>query len=135
VGLLRRPKPAIPVVHTRLQPAVADLSRQIAQFARACRGALFNHREKIVNQQYVLSRLGDTAMELFLSSCVYSRLMSLFAHANHDVVQSNRDLQAGTLYLKSAHQRNARRLAALHDNDDAEQTRTADAFLSPDGHH
>jgi hypothetical protein len=135
VGLLRRPKPAIPVVHTRLQPAVADLSGQISQFARACRGALFTHREDIVNQQYVLARLGDTAMELFLSSCVYSRLMSLFAQPNHNTVNSNRDVQAGILYLKSAHRRNAHRLAALRDNDDAEQTRTADAFLSIGEHH
>jgi alkylation response protein AidB-like acyl-CoA dehydrogenase len=135
VGLLHRPRPPIPVVHTRLQPAVADLSRQIAQFARACRGALFTHREDIVNQEYVLSRLGDVAMELFVSSCVYSRLMSLFANPNHNAVQSNRDLQAGILYLKSAHRRNAHRLAALHDNDDPEQTRTADAFLSTEGHH
>jgi hypothetical protein len=88
-----------------------------------------------VNQQYVLSRLGDTAMELFLSSCVYSRLMSLFAHPNHNALQSNRDLQAGILYLRSAHRRNARRLAELDDNDDAEQTRTASAFLSADNHH
>src|SRR5258708_13224652 len=76
VGLLRRPKPPIPVVHTRLQPAVADLSRQIAHFARACRGALFTHRERIVNQQYVLSRLRATAIALFLSSLTYSPSIS-----------------------------------------------------------
>jgi hypothetical protein len=135
VGLLWRPRPGIPVVHSRLQPAVADLSRQIAHFARACRGALFTHREQIVNQQYVLARLGDTAMELFLSSCVYSRLMSMLAHPNHNAVESNRDLQAGILYLRSAHRRNARRLAELNDNDDAEQSRTAGALLSVDKHH
>jgi len=61
--------------------------------------------------------------------------MSLFSDPNHDVVHSNRDLQAGILYLKSAHRRNAQRLAALHDNDDAEQTRTADAFLTTEPHH
>jgi hypothetical protein len=66
---------------------------------------------------------------------VYSRLMSLFAHPNHNAVQSNRDLQAGILYMRSAHRRNFRRLAELRDNDDSEQTRTADAFLSPGGHH
>ncbi len=97
--------------------------------------ALIRHREDVVNQQYVLAGLGDTAMELFLSSCVYSRMMSILAHPNHDVVQTNRDLQAGILYMKSAHRRNARRLADLRDNDDAEQTRTADTFLRSVSHH
>ncbi|HLJ12715.1 MAG TPA: acyl-CoA dehydrogenase family protein [Planctomycetaceae bacterium] len=129
VGLLRRPKPAIPVTHSRLQPVVARLSRQIARFARKCQFALFTHRENIVNEQNVLARLGDTAMELFISSCVYSRLMSLLAHSNHDPGHVHCDMQAGLLYMKSALSRNARRLAELSENDDAEQTRTADAFL------
>jgi len=135
VGLLRRPRPPIPVAHCRLQPAVSLLSHQIVRFARACQVALFKHREDVVNQQYVLAALGDTAMELFLSSCVYSRMTSILAHPNHDAVQTNRDLQAGILYMKSAHRRNARRLADLRDNDDAEQTRTANVFLRSDAHH
>ncbi len=128
-GLLRRPKPPIPVAHSRLQPAVSQLAHQIVQFARACLVALIRHREDVVNQEYVLAGLGDTAMELFMSSCAYSRMMSILAHPNHDAVQTNRDLQAGILYMKSAHRRNARRLADLRDNDDAEQTRTANALL------
>lgn len=135
VTLLRRPKPPIPVAHSRLQPSVTALSRQIVRFARACQYALFTHREDVVNQQNVLARLGDTAMELFLSSCVYSRMVSILAHPNHDAVQTNRDLQAGVHYLKLAHRRNAGRLAALRDNDDAEQNRTADAFLKGAAHH
>jgi alkylation response protein AidB-like acyl-CoA dehydrogenase len=129
VGLLRRPRPAIPVAHSRLQPCVALLSRQIARFARACQKALFRHREDVVNREYVLARLGDTASELFLSGCVYSRLMSIVARPNHDALQMHRDLQAGILYMESAHRRNAIRLKELDDNDDAEQNRTADLFL------
>src|SRR4029077_3354758 len=58
VGLLRRPKPPIPFVHSRLRPAVANLSRQIRNFAHRCLIALIRHREDVVNQQYVLERLG-----------------------------------------------------------------------------
>lgn len=129
-GLLRRPTPAIPVVNSRLQPQVARLSRQIAQFARQCQFALVRYREDVVNQQYVLARLGDTAMELFVASCVYSRLASLIKHPNHDPLQMRRDMQSGILYLDSAVRRNARRLAELSDNDDDEEIRTADAFLA-----
>jgi hypothetical protein len=132
---LLRPKPSIPVAHGRLQPVVSLLANQIARFARACQIALFQHREDIVNQQYVLSALGDTAMELFVSSCVYSRLVSILANSNHDAVGAGRDLQAGILFMKSAHRRNARRLAELRDNDDAEHNRTANLFLSGAVHH
>jgi hypothetical protein len=129
IGLLRRPNPPIPVAHSRLQPAVVQLSRQIARFARKCQRVLIEHREDVINQQFVLARLGDTAMELFVAGCVYSRMASLMAHPNHSPDQLRRDLQAGILYMNSAHRRNARRLAELSDNDDAEETRTADAFL------
>jgi alkylation response protein AidB-like acyl-CoA dehydrogenase len=129
IGLLRRPTPAIPVAHNRLQPAVARMSRQIAQFARQCQLAVIRHREDVVNQQYVLARLGDTAMELFVAGCVYSRLASLLKHPLPDAHQMRRDVQAGILYLDSSWRRNARRLAELSDNDDAEELRTADAFL------
>lgn len=135
VGLLRRPLPAIPVAHSRLQPAVSDLARQISRFARACQIALFRHRESIVNQQFVLERIGDAATELFLSSCVYSRLMSLLAHPSHDAHALQRDLQSGLLYLKLAHRRNARRLAELNDNDDMETLRTAGVWLSNHDSH
>ncbi len=129
VGLMRRPNPPIPVAHSRLQPAVAQLSHQIARFARKCQRVLIEHREDVVNQQYVLARLGDTAMELFVAGCVYSRIVSLLSSPNHSPQQLRRNLQAGILYMNSSHRRNAHRLAELADNDDAEETRTADAYL------
>lgn len=122
--------PAIPVAHSRLQPAVANLSRQVAQFGRACQVTLFQHREGILDHQLVHARLGDIATELFLSSCVYSRLMAVAAGNNSDGAVSNREMQAGLLFMKSAHRRNAQRLAELRDNDDGEVNRTAASLLS-----
>jgi acyl-CoA dehydrogenase family member 9 len=139
-GLLRRPLPQIPVAHSRLQPAVAGLARQISKFARACQIALFQHRENVVNQQLVLARLGDIATELFVSSCVYSRLMTLLSRSDHDPGTLQRDLQSGLLYMQLAHRRNAQRLSelpSLHnfvltpgDNDDDEISRTAALWLT-----
>ncbi len=144
-GLLRRPLPQIPVVHSRLQPAVSGLSRQIAQFARACQIALFQYRENVVNQQFVLARIGDIATELFVSSCVYSRLMSLLAHPDHEPRVLQRDLQSGQLYMQLAHRRNAQRLSELPslrnlmltpgDNDDDEIARTAALWLGAPQEH
>lgn len=133
-GLLRRVKPPIPIAHSRLQPAVSQLSHQIARFAHKCQRVLIQYREDVVNQQFELARLGDTAMELFVAGCVYSRMVSLLASPDHEPQQLRRDLQAGILYLNSSHRRNARRLAEIGDNDDAEEARTADAFLWPVEH-
>src|SRR5207244_2879295 len=129
VGLMRRPNPPIPVAHARLQPAVTQLSRQIARFARKCQRVLIEHREDVVNQQFVLARLADTALELFVAGCVYSRMVSLLNHSNNSSDQLRRDLQAGILYMNASYRRNARRLAELSDNHDAEEIRTAAAFL------
>jgi acyl-CoA dehydrogenase family member 9 len=130
VGLLRRPRPQIPVIHGRLQPAVAQLSRQIAQFARACQIALFRYREDVINQQFVLARLGDIATELFLSSCVYARLMGDLTLAAPSTEASQRNFQSGHLYMNLARRRNAARLRDLKDNDDNEHIRTANAWFS-----
>jgi alkylation response protein AidB-like acyl-CoA dehydrogenase len=129
IGQLRRPRPQIAVVHGRLQPAVARLSRQIARFSRACQLALFTHREQIVHKQQVLARLGDTALELFLSSCVYSRLCAMLTHGDHEEQTLARNLHAGLLYLRLAARRNDQRLADLRENDDEEIERAAGALL------
>lgn len=128
--LWRWSPPAIPVSHAVLTPAAGRLSRQISRFARACQAALFRYREAILDQQAVQARLGDTATELFLASCVYARLTSLLDRpAAHDHTTFERDLQSGLLYLKQSHRRNAQRLADLRCNDDADQNHTADLFL------
>lgn len=128
LGKLRRPLPQIPIAHPQMQPAAAQLARQIAKFARACQVALFRHREDVVNQQLVLARLGDTATELFVSGCVYSRLTALLSSGNH-TADADRLAAAGFYYLKLAHRRNAERLAGLNDNDDDAQEHTAAAYL------
>jgi hypothetical protein len=131
---LRRSAPRIPVpegasAQAQLARAARPLSRQIARFARACRNALIRHREDILDRQYVQARLGDTATELFLASCVYSRLCGLASSASASDGDKQRWFQAGLFYLDAAHRRNAERLNALRKNDDLRRTRTAEAWL------
>ncbi|MEX2288612.1 MAG: acyl-CoA dehydrogenase family protein [Planctomycetaceae bacterium] len=129
VAKILRSAPTIPVSHSFLQPAAGALSRQILAFSRACRWALIKFREEILEQQCLQARLGDVATELFHSSCVYSRLSALASGNDYDEDLRQRDLQTGLFYLKCAHRRNAQRLAALSDNDDLEQLKTANAWL------
>ncbi|MCH7688849.1 MAG: acyl-CoA dehydrogenase family protein [Planctomycetes bacterium] len=117
------------VNHGRLQSAAGSLGIQIGRFGRACQKTLIHYKEDILDRQYVQARLGDTATELFLAGCVYSRLYSLASNHNADGPVSQRDLQTGLFYMKLAHRRNAQRLAALNDNDDPDQTKIADLWL------
>ncbi|QDT49285.1 Acyl-CoA dehydrogenase [Symmachiella dynata] len=116
----------LPVPHARLQPAAKALGRQIVQFGRACQGLLMTHREAILDRQYHHGRIGDIGTELFMASCVYSRLVHLLSQNDPT---TERDLQTGLLYLKIADRRNQARLAALNDNDDAAYTKVADAWM------
>jgi hypothetical protein len=131
--LLRHPAPAIPVPHPRLQPAAARLARQFARFAWVCHRELITHREGILERQSVQARIGDTATELYVSACVYSRLVSLAEHTNGDPAGTLRDLKTGLLYMKLAHGRNAQRLRDLSDNDDAEIRDVAGEWLRGSG--
>ncbi len=138
IGRLRRPVPRIPEIqradgllvdHSRLHTVAKTLSKQIAQFSRACRWALIQHRKAILDRQHVLARLADTATELFLSSCVYSRLHSLVGRTDVNEETRGRDLQTGLFYMKTAFRRNKDRFASLRHNDDDEQKRTAETWL------
>lgn len=125
---LWRPAAPVPVNHRRLHAAANSLGRQIGQFGRACQRALVRYREGILDRQLVQARLGDVATELFVASCVFSRLDRMLSEPASDESARNRDLQTGLYYLKVAHRRNERRLHALHANDDAELNATADVW-------
>ena len=127
--------PAIPVTHSRLRGPADRLSHQIRKFANACQRALMTHREAILDQQYVQARLGDTATELFLASCVFSRLVSLLAHNDMDDAERRRELETGLLYLKLAYNRNDLRLRELRNNDDASVNQVADMWLVAETPH
>jgi alkylation response protein AidB-like acyl-CoA dehydrogenase len=124
------PTPRIPTIRGFLQPVAAGLAQQIRKFGRACQRALIAYREEILDQQCVQARLGDTATELFLSGCVFSRLCALASENRDDDTLLRRDIDTGLLYLRAAHRRNRTRLHELRNNDDTSQRKTADAWLS-----
>ncbi|MEX1095113.1 MAG: acyl-CoA dehydrogenase family protein [Planctomycetales bacterium] len=125
---LYRPTPEVPVTHGRLQPAAAALARQVGRFARAVRNMLIRHREGLLEKQMLQGRLGDAATELFMASCVYSRLTSLLSSADGEDAGRERELETGLYYLQVADRRNAARLHALKHNDDDAMNRTAELW-------
>jgi alkylation response protein AidB-like acyl-CoA dehydrogenase len=127
-SLLRVFAPPVPANHPLLASVATDLGRQIIRFARAGRNSLIRYRESILDRQFVQARLADTATELFVASCVHSRLMGLVTqHAS--TADTARDLETGLLYLQLARRRNTQRLAELGSNDDAVVNKTAELWL------
>ena len=90
---------------------------------------LRKYREAILERQYVQERIADAACDLYASSCTLSRLDSLLIGGNHRPAEDSADVIAGRYFLKLADRRIRHNLAALHDNDDEETTKTACAVL------
>jgi alkylation response protein AidB-like acyl-CoA dehydrogenase len=127
---LFRVAPDVPVEWNELRPFAASLSRQIKKLAWASQMALIKHREGILDAQFVQARLGDMATELFMASCVYSRLNSVLH--DHDLDRASREHQllTGRTYLRLAELRNRQRLREIKDNCDSWQVALADSCLA-----
>ena len=87
------------------------------------------YREAILERQYVQERIADAACDLYAASCTLSRLDSLLDHGNGNAEEMNREVTAGRYFLRQASRRVRQNLLALHDNDDAMTTETANAYL------
>ncbi|MEX0718317.1 MAG: acyl-CoA dehydrogenase family protein [Planctomycetaceae bacterium] len=126
---LYRGNPSVPVKHAPLQSAASVLGKDVGKFARAVRNTVIRHREGLLEKQLLQGRLGDAATELFMASCVYSRLTSLLSSNEVDGSTRERELETGLYYLKTAHRRNEARLHALNHNDDEALNRVAELHL------
>lgn len=137
-GLLKKPwqawklirrKPVIPVKHEHLRFHARSLSRQIGKFAWAVEMALIQHREQVIDKQYLQARLGDIATELFMASCVFSRITGVLMNGTIPEPIKRHEVNTGMLYLRLAAQRNDDRFAALKVNLDEDTVKVADAWL------
>jgi alkylation response protein AidB-like acyl-CoA dehydrogenase len=122
--------PDVPVRASKMRKYAVELGRRVRDFGLAVQSMLIRHKEAILFRQYVQERLADAACELYASSCTLSRLDHLLTDGNGNPDEVARDVQAGKYYLKLADRRIKQCLAALHDNDDADTTATANAILA-----
>ncbi len=122
----------VPVRHEHMRYFARVLGKQIGKFSLACKLALNKYREQIIDQQYIQARLGDIATELFMFSCVYSRLTTLLLNGTIPEPQKEQDIKTGMLYLQLARQRNNARFESLKINSDDEMNEVADIWLKND---
>jgi alkylation response protein AidB-like acyl-CoA dehydrogenase len=119
--------PEVPVRSDPLHSYAHRLSRLIWYFNIAVDRTLMQHREEILDRQYLQERIAKAAMELFASACVLSRwdadLQAGILHGD----------QAAALFLRESSRRVGKSLAELRENDDETLTAAADAVLRHEG--
>ena len=120
----------VPVKHEHLRYYARSLGKQIGQFAWQVKMALVKHREGILDEQFIQSRLADIATELFMASCVYSRLTAVMVNGTIPQPIQEDEFNTGRLYLRLARQRNNRRFDELKINFDDEVVGVADSWLA-----
>ncbi len=119
-----------------LEEDAARLGRTVSKFYSHVEKVLRTFQEGVVDRQYVLGRIADAAIELYVSSCVLHRLDSRATAAGHDGATKNYDLAVGRYYLRGAARRIRQSLESLWDNDDQHTTAVAELPLediSPQG--
>ena len=122
----------LPVKHEHTRYFANSIGKQIGRFAWATEMALIKHREGILDQQFAQARLGDIATELFMSSCVYSRLSALLVNGTIPEPKKKIEIDTAMLYMKMARIRNERRFEDLKTNFDADLVGVADQWLEHD---
>jgi alkylation response protein AidB-like acyl-CoA dehydrogenase len=121
--------PEIPLRSPILRPEAQQLAKRVRDFGLAVQTVLRQHREAVLERQYIQERIADAACDLYASSCTLSRLDYLLTDGNHVPPEKNPDVIAGRYFLRLADRRIRQNLAALHDNDDEQTTLAANAAL------
>jgi acyl-CoA dehydrogenase family member 9 len=133
--------PEIPVQNPQLRRPARELAARVRDFGLAVIDTLKHFRAKagtddelkimevVLKNQYMQERLADAACDLYASSCTLARLDHMMMHGNGHA-DTQREIQAGRYFLALANRRIRQNLAALWDNDDAQTTATADAWLA-----
>lgn len=122
--------PKIPVKHEHMRFYARSLGKQIGQFSWQLKMVLAKYQEAALDKQFIQARLADIATELFMASCVYSRLSALTMNGTIAEPEKEQELKTGRLYLRLAQVRNETRLEELKVNLDKEMNEVADEWLN-----
>ncbi|MBX3413238.1 MAG: acyl-CoA dehydrogenase family protein [Pirellulales bacterium] len=90
---------------------------------------LRRYQESVLDRQYLLGRIADSATEIYVSACVLARLDRLMG--DHHIPEGERrhELETARYYLKTAERRIRKNFADLWDNDDEATTDIANRWL------
>merc|ERR1712186_238880 len=97
-------------VHPNLVESAAQLCNDVAMFGDSVEKLLIKHGKHIINEQFLLNRLAQSAIDIYISSCVLSRctksLTENLSSARHEEIMTK-------VYCSEASHRIALNLGAL----------------------
>ena len=120
--------PTVDVHNSELESDAIRLGRLIGTFGSQVEAVLRRYQESVLDRQYQLARIADSANELYASACVLRRLDKLLGHGPLDAA-GKLELATGRFYLLTAERRVNHNLDSLWVNDDDETTKLADLVL------
>jgi alkylation response protein AidB-like acyl-CoA dehydrogenase len=121
--------PAVDVHHHELESDALRLGKLIGEFGSEVESVLRAYQESVLDRQFQLARVAESANELYVSACVLRRLDKMLGEGPLDAARKL-ELATGRYYLTAAHRRVCHNLDALWSNDDAETVKMADALLA-----
>jgi hypothetical protein len=121
--------PSVSVSNVELEPEAGQLGRLIGSLGGNIERLLATYEREIVDRQYQLGRIADSATEIYASTCVLNRLDTLLHDHHVDGAQKRFELATARYYLTTARRRIKQNLSELWDNDDDATTDLADRML------
>lgn len=121
--------PSVPVKSESLRGRASELGRLIWKFNLSVNRMLIMYREPIMDMQLVQERIANSAMEMFASACVLSRLDSELQGVSQNGALQPGSRQAAELFLNQSFRRIRHFLGDLSGNVDRDLLAAADAVL------
>jgi alkylation response protein AidB-like acyl-CoA dehydrogenase len=121
--------PSVPIKNSELSREARQLAKCVKRLGATLPWVFLKCGSEavFVQSQYLHERLADIAIDLYVSTCVLSRLDHLYTNK---ATAQPADLEAGHYFLKLAFRRINNNFAALYDNDDKASNATANATLT-----
>lgn len=110
----------------RLRRCAKVYEKYVNELSRICDEALRKHGRGIAEQQFVLKRIGDLAIDLFVGCCVLSRADALVAANDAGAEQAQTICE---LFTRQARRRMFRNVKGMNSNEDAHLDALAGAML------
>ncbi len=121
--------PAVDVHNMELESDALRLGKVVGEFGSQVESVLRRYQESILDRQFVLARIADSANELYACACVLKRLDKMLGGGPLDAARQL-ELQTGRYYLATAERRINRHLDELWCHDDEQTVALADTLLA-----
>jgi acyl-CoA dehydrogenase family member 9 len=111
----------------RLRSSAAVYEKYVNELSRVAHDALRAHGRGIAEQQFVLKRIADIAIDLFVGCCVLSRAEALVAAGDRDADTAQ---AICVIFTRQARRRMSRNVRGMRSNEDGRIDEVAGAMLA-----